>query len=66
MDTFKKNATEIRKAIKCNRKRIDREMGKSKFPHQIHDNYSDPHQKSKFDMNDKYYESHMKRDEEKS
>ena len=60
MDTFKKNSQELKNAIKCNRRRNDREIAGEKFPHQKHNNFPDPNKRSKYDMNDKYYNSHMK------
>ena len=62
MDSFKQNSQEINNAIKCNRRRIDLELQEEKFPHQKHNNFPDPNKKSKFDMNDKYYNAHMKKD----
>lgn len=59
METFKKNSSEIKKAIKANRRRVDRELAQTKFPHEKHGNYPEPLKKSSFDMTDNYYNNNM-------
>ena len=60
MDRLEKNRQSLRKSINKNEDRFIMESYGEKYSHQVKDNFKEPNKKSTFDMNDKYYKTHMK------
>ena len=63
MDSVKKNADNLNKAINNNAYRhcVEKTFEK-KYSHEEKKNFPDYDRKSKFDMTDKYFKTHMKSD----
>ena len=64
MNPFEKNRESFRKAINKNIDRTIKESYEEKYSYQKKSNFPEPNKKSKFDMKEKYYETHMKKDDQ--
>jgi hypothetical protein len=60
MNSYEKNSKDFNKAINRNTDRQIRESYEQKYSHQERKNFPDPDKESKFDMTDKYFDTHMK------
>jgi len=60
MNPFEKNRQSFRKSVDRNTDRTIKESYDKQYPHEVKSNFPDTDKKSKFDMTDKYYKTHMK------
>jgi len=60
MNPFEKNRQSFRKSVERNTDRTIKESYSNKNFAEIKSNFPDSNKKSKFDMTDKYYKTHMK------